>query len=160
MKTKLPVVGVMASVSKAFYETPDRQGSVIGIIPCQENSMFPKAGYPNKWVEIPIFTHLPHSGTRGTDMSSRNHINILSSDVIVALPGGTGTASEASLALRYKRPIIAYLNSLEEIPGLPQEVPIQSDFLKVCSFVTSYLHRPGLKKNQDGMDAENDFTKK
>ena len=56
--------GVMTSVSQAFYETPDRRGLVIGIIPSIEGSFAPKAGYPNKWVEIPIFTHLAMTGKK------------------------------------------------------------------------------------------------
>ena len=131
--------GVMASVSKAFYESGDRLGSVIGIIPCQEGSVHPKPGYPNPWIEIPIFTHLPLSGTQGTEPLSRNHINILTSAVIVALPGGAGTASEAALAVAYHRPIIAFLTSTDEIPGLHGEVPVQSDFGEVCRFITQAL---------------------
>jgi len=131
--------GVMASVSKAFYESEGRSGSVIGIIPCQEDSVHPKPGYPNPWIEIPIYTHLPLSGTRGTEPLSRNHINILTSDVIVALPGGSGTASEAALAVAYHRPVVAFLTSSEEIPGLPEQVPVQSDFNEVCRFITQAL---------------------
>ena len=131
--------GVMAAVSKAFYETQGRSGSVIGIIPCQENSVHPKPGYPNQWVEIPIFTHLPLSGTYGIEPLSRNHINILSSDVIVALPGGAGTASEVALAEKYQRPIVAFLESFEEIPGLSRNILVQSDFNKVCNYVESCL---------------------
>lgn len=133
--------GVMASVSKAFYESPGRQGLVIGIVPCQEDSMLPKTGYPNKWIEIPIFTHLPLSGKRGTEMLSRNHINILTSDVIVALPGGPGTSTEVALAHQYQRPVIAYLQSMDEIPGLSGKVPVQGDFTQVCRFVDSCLHK-------------------
>jgi len=52
--------GVMQAVSKAFCEAPARKGLVIGIIPsAAENSPDPKKGYPNDWVEVPIFTHLP-----------------------------------------------------------------------------------------------------
>src|SRR5262245_42721662 len=69
--------GVMAAVSQAFYETPNRRGLVIGIIPSAEGAILPKVGYPNQWVEIPIFTHLPLSGKRGTEPMSRNHINVL-----------------------------------------------------------------------------------
>src|SRR5262249_16811637 len=83
--------GVMEAVSRAFYETPDRRGLVIGIIPASETAVEPKDGYPNHWVEIPIFTHLPLSGGRGTEPLSRNHINVLSSDVLIALPGDAGT---------------------------------------------------------------------
>jgi len=137
--------GVMTSVSKAFYETPNRQGSVIGIIPCQEDSMHPKPGYPNKWVEIPIYTHLPLSGTRGTELGSRNHINILSSDLIIALPGGPGTVSELELAWQYQRPVIAYLNSPDEIAGIPGQIPVHIDFGEVCKFVESILSKPDVK---------------
>jgi uncharacterized protein (TIGR00725 family) len=131
--------GVMAAVSKAFYETRGRSGSVIGIIPCQENSVIPKPGYPNQWVEIPIFTHLPLSGAHGTDLLSRNHINILTSDVIVALPGSAGTASEVALAEKYHRPVIAFLESIEEIPGLSGQIRVMSDFDEICKYVESCL---------------------
>jgi predicted Rossmann-fold nucleotide-binding protein len=41
-------------------------------------------------------------------MLSRNHINVLSADAVVALPGGAGTRSEIDLAKRYGIPLIAY----------------------------------------------------
>ena len=92
--------GVMASVSRAFHETPGRRGLVIGVLPSSASaSSEPKPGYPNPWVEIPIYTHLPFSGERGTDPLSRNHINVLTSDVVIFLPGAAGTASEAELAV-------------------------------------------------------------
>ena len=59
-------------------------------------------------MELAIYTHLPDSGTEGTLRSSRNHINVLSADAIVALPGSEGTESEAWLALQYGVPILAY----------------------------------------------------
>ena len=127
--------GVMTAVSKAFYEVPDRRGLVLAVLPSAETSGVPKAGYPNEWVEIPILTHLPLSGESGTQPLSRNHINVLTSDVIVALPGSAGTASEVMLALSYRRPIVGFLNSAEEIPGLPRQVPVHSDFAKVRRFV-------------------------
>lgn len=101
--------GTMASVSRAFYETPARCGLVVGILPCvsEDAPTVSKPGYPNPWVELAVKTHLPYSGERGCDPLSRNHINILTADMIVALPGGAGTASELSLAKRYKRPLIA-----------------------------------------------------
>ncbi|MCH7990809.1 MAG: molybdenum cofactor carrier protein, partial [Gemmatimonadetes bacterium] len=79
--------GVMESVSRAFHRTPNRQGLVIGVIPCGVVAGRPKDGYPNEWVELPIHTHLPLSGKRGTDPLSRNHINVLSPHAIVAVPG-------------------------------------------------------------------------
>jgi uncharacterized protein (TIGR00725 family) len=131
--------GVMASVSKAFYDSEGRQGSVIGILPCADSPLLPKPGYPNPWVEIPVFTHLPLSGVQGTKPMSRNHINVLSSDLIVALPGGTGTVSELILALSYQKPIIAFLRSADEIPGLPDKVPCRRDFDEVCTFILQEL---------------------
>jgi uncharacterized protein (TIGR00725 family) len=129
--------GVMDAVSRAFAETPARRGLVIGIVPSatEEAAWEPRQGYPNPWVEITVFTHLPMSGRSGTDPMSRNHINVLSSNVLVALPGGSGTASEVSLAIRYRRPVIAYLRAREEIPDLPAGVRVEGDLEKVKQFV-------------------------
>jgi uncharacterized protein (TIGR00725 family) len=120
--------GVMAAVSHAFHETPGREGLVIGVIPCAEdNPAQPKPGYPNPWVELPIMTHLPLSGTRGTDPLSRNHINVLTADVLIALPGGAGTHSELELAKQYGRPIAVFA------PG--------DDFDELQAFVRKVLAR-------------------
>jgi predicted Rossmann-fold nucleotide-binding protein len=115
--------GVMEAASRAFANTPGRAGVVIGIVPgtvdgmdaLERRSVSPgsvryshDARYPNSWVEIAIFTHLPDSGEQGTLRSSRNHINVLSSDALVALPGRAGTWSEMWLALQYGVPLIAY----------------------------------------------------
>lgn len=116
--------GVMESVSKAFFDNLDRRGSIIGVIPSQLGSVLPKDGYPNPWVEIPIYTHLPLSGRRGSDPLSRNHINILSSDAVIALPGRNGTLNEIQLALAYERPLVAFLSSRDQFPNLPSEVPV------------------------------------
>jgi uncharacterized protein (TIGR00725 family) len=102
--------GVMTSVSRAFVQTARSRGICIGIIPCFSESerARPKDGYPNQYVELAIYTHLPHSGPRGKDDLSRNHINILSSAAVIALPGELGTASEVSLAVDYQKPVIVY----------------------------------------------------
>lgn len=104
--------GCMASVSRAFYETPERRGLVIGILPSfsPTTPTQSKRGYPNPWVEVPIRTHLPFSGDQGSDPLSRNHINILSADAVIALAGGPGTRSEIKLAVRYQRPVVALVN--------------------------------------------------
>ena len=133
--------GVMEAVSRAFYHVSDRKGLVIGILPgtATDSACNPKPGYPNPWVEIPIRTHLPKSGVEGTDPLSRNHINVLSADVSIALPGSHGTAREVELALRYGRPLIAYLERREEIPNLPDEVEATSDLERVKGFVRAHL---------------------
>jgi uncharacterized protein (TIGR00725 family) len=135
--------GVMESVSRAFFGVPDREGLVIGVLPGSAEAVatHAPAGYPNPWVEIPIRTHLPLSGDRGTDPRSRNFINVLSSDVLVALPGGPGTASEVRLALRYGRPLVAYLESRSEIEDLPREIAVRSSLSEVQEFVRGQLAR-------------------
>ena len=133
--------GVMASVSRAFFGESDRKGLVIGVLPGSADAAVCRspAGYPNPWVEIPICTHLPLSGDRGTDPGSRNSINVLSSDVLIALPGGPGTASEVRLALHYGRPLVAYLEHRSEIEGLPVEAVVSPSLAGVQGFVRSQL---------------------
>ncbi len=133
--------GVMEAVSRAFHRGPDRKGLVIGILPGEstDSGYTSKPGYPNPWVEIPIRTHLSKSGAEGTDPLSRNHLNVLTADVLIALPGSAGTASEVELALRYGRPLIAYLKGREEIPNLPDKVEVASDLEAVRAFVRAQL---------------------
>ena len=129
--------GVMAAVSQAFAEVPDRVGHVIGVVPSlSADPRSPVApGYPNPWVEIPVYTHLDTGGPRGDEPTSRNHLNVLTSTVVVLLPGGEGTASEARLALRYNTPCIAFVGSREEIPLLPDEIPDEAELADVVGFV-------------------------
>lgn len=136
--------GVMEAVSRAFAETPGRKGLVIGVLPSEEGSVRPRDGYPNPWVEIPIVTHLPFSGDRGTDPLSRNHINVLSAAVVIALPGGAGTASEVMLAVSYGRPVVAFLDAVDQIPELPRGVIVRSDLKDVQAFVRSAIQDSAL----------------
>jgi uncharacterized protein (TIGR00725 family) len=132
--------GVMTAVAEAFHGTPGRRGLVIGVVPSDApGSTKPRAGYPNAWVEIPIFTHLPWSGENGTHPFSRNHINVLTSDFVILLPGGAGTASEAALAVNYRRPVAAYVGARAEIPNLPAAVPAVSSFDELQRLVRTAL---------------------
>lgn len=131
--------GVMEAVSRAFAESPERAGRVIGVLPCAEHDpTSPKPGYPNRWVELPIRTHLPLSGADGTGTRSRNPINVLTSDAIVVLPGSAGTASEVELALAYGRPAIAWLEAAEQ-PELPAGLPRAADLAAVERFLRRVL---------------------
>ena len=106
--------GIMAAVSQAFAETPNRQGKVIGVIPASgpcdtpeaRSAYSPATGYPNPWIDSPIYTHLHFSGPSGKETGSRNSIIILTGDAIVAFPGGAGTGSEIQLALEYGKPLL------------------------------------------------------
>ena len=99
--------GVMGAVSEAFARESDREGLVLGVLPGDATGASP-GGYPNPWVELPIRTHLPLSGEQGTDTASRNHLNVLTADVLIALPGSAGTRSEVELALRYGKPVVRH----------------------------------------------------
>ncbi len=135
--------GVMTAVARAFCSVAERRGLVVGILPSSGEGPLPRApaGYPNPWVEIAVRTHLPLRTERGAESLSRNHINVLSSDVVIALPGGAGTSSEVALALRYGRPLVAYLNRREEIPGLPPEARVADNLGEVRRFVRDVLTR-------------------
>lgn len=134
--------GVMTAVSRAFCAVEGRRGLALGILPGDASGRAP-AGYPNPYVELAIRTHLPWSGRRGTDSLSRNHLNVLSAGVIVALPGGYGTSSEVALALRYGRPLVAWLDARSDIPELPGEVPVESGFEGVQRFVEAVWRQGG-----------------
>jgi len=134
-------VAAMEAVSRAFAETSPREGVVIGVLPAdlQNGDTVPRPGYPNPAVEIAIFTHLPLSGISGTDLRSRNHINVLSSDVIVALPGGEGTQSEVELAVRYRKPVVAFFGPYDVAWAVPASVPVARSLDEVASFVSAAL---------------------
>jgi uncharacterized protein (TIGR00725 family) len=132
--------GVMEAASRAFAAVPGRRGLVLGILPAApDDPARPRAGYPNPWVEVAVRTHLPETGARGADPLSRNHLNVLTADVLVALPGGAGTASEVELALRYGRPLVAFVRDAAEIPGLPAAAPRAAAFAGVQAFVRARL---------------------
>lgn len=106
--------GVMAEAAQAFCQVNNRKGQVIGVIPSLEHYSTPEqragyeapAGYPNEFTDIIIRTHLPFVGPDGKETASRNHIIILSSDFIFALPGSEGTRTEIELAIEYGKPLI------------------------------------------------------
>jgi len=124
--------GVMGAVSEAFAREPDRKGSVLAVLPGDASGASP-GGYPNPWVELPIRTHLPLSGDQGTDPMSRNHLNVLSADVLIALPGGAGTRSELELALRYAKPVVRHARD----EGL-ESVETLADLEDVLAFVREH----------------------
>jgi len=135
-------VATMEAVSRAFAEVSPREGLVIGVLPADlpDGTAVPRAGYPNPFVEIAIFTHLPLNGITGTDPRSRNHINILSSDVVVVLPGGEGTQSEMALSMRYGKPVIAFFGEHRVEWPVPDGVPVARALADVERFVRTALH--------------------
>jgi uncharacterized protein (TIGR00725 family) len=103
-------LGVMEAVSQGFLSAEKRAGVCIGVLPGQveEEGCGAPLGYPNLHIEVPIRTHLPGRGEEGDPLHSRNSVNIASADAVVVLPGGSGTASEARLALQFRKPVLGF----------------------------------------------------
>ena len=80
--------GIMEASAKGAF---DHGGLTVGILPddnCDRVS---------KYIKIPIITGMGNA---------RNCINVLSSNVVVACPGGPGTLSEIALALKSGKTVI------------------------------------------------------
>lgn len=135
--------GVMTAVSRAYAAVPDREGLVLGILPGRVDDsgrLTQKPGYPNPYVELPVQTHLWHGPGEESGPTSRNHVNVLTSDVVVALPGSAGTASEVAMAARYGKPVIAYVRDPQAIPGLAElAIERTGDLTRVRSFLLDRL---------------------
>lgn len=80
--------GVMDAASRGAHEAG---GLVIGVL------RGPDGSEASSYVDVGIRTGMG---------DARNVINVLSSDVVVALPGGPGTLSEIALALKNQRPVV------------------------------------------------------
>lgn len=81
-------IGVMDAASEGAR---DSGGLVIGVLRSADGAE--------------ASTHLDVAIRTGMG-DARNAINVLSSDVVIALPGGPGTLSEIALALKSGRPVI------------------------------------------------------
>lgn len=80
--------GVMETANKGAKSAG---GITIGILPTTDNDD------TSEFVDFAILTGMG---------SARNNINVLSSDVIIACGMGPGTASEAALALKARKPVV------------------------------------------------------
>ena len=80
--------GVMHAASRGAKQAG---GLVVGILPG------PDSNDASPYVDIAIATNLS---------DARNLINILSSDVVIACPGGAGTLCEVALAIKNTRPLV------------------------------------------------------
>lgn len=120
--------GAMEIVARSFCETPGRSGRSIGLIPGEGTgfagatvgtittySLTPKDSYPNRYIEVPIYTHLPGTNPKGAN--SRNFLNMASGDVIVILPGGPGTQAEFEIAAGLRKPVVAFVGRGDRVGG-------------------------------------------
>jgi uncharacterized protein (TIGR00725 family) len=138
--------GVMSEVSRAFTSVEGRAGRSIGVVPTRQDSLagfIPLEGYPNPYVEVTIVTPLPRREP-GQDEGSinRNHVNVLSSDAIVALPGGPGTAQEIDIALRWNKPLILFGPLDMHAHGI-EHAPLATTLAGVETFLLEALAQMG-----------------
>jgi len=82
--------GIMDASAKGAFEA---RGLTLGILPDDHYEQM------SEYIRIPVLTGMG---------SARNAINVLSSHVVVACPGGSGTVSEVALALKNRRPVILF----------------------------------------------------
>jgi uncharacterized protein (TIGR00725 family) len=116
--------GAMESVSAAFVKVKDRAGLCIGIVPAEslDQPLVTPEGYPNEHVELAIRTHLIRKQPTLWDGLTRNHVNILTADVVIALPGSHGTRHEIEVSVRFGKPTAAFLHRKDEMDALPETV--------------------------------------
>lgn len=132
--------GVMDAVSQSFTATQPRAGLCIGVIPMQSagDAYEVMPNYPNPYVELPIHSHLGIYDGHDPQQVSRNYINILTSHVVVVLPGSKGTRNELSLAQRFKKPFILF-GAPEQFVDFPDGLPRSDDVQQVMQFVEQTL---------------------
>ncbi|ADO72646.1 molybdenum cofactor carrier protein [Stigmatella aurantiaca] len=128
--------GVMQTAAEAFVAVVGRTGISIGIVPGRVTARGyrPRPGYPNPSIELPVFTHLPLSGSQGQAPESRNHLNVLSAQALVILPGGAGTLAEAQLAARYRRPAVLF-GTAREFRSFPGAFERMASLEEVCDWL-------------------------
>jgi hypothetical protein len=80
--------GIMAASAKGASEAG---GITVGILPDGDTA------HAAPHIRIPIVTDMGNA---------RNTINVLSSRVVIACPGGAGTLSEIALALKVGKPVV------------------------------------------------------
>ena len=133
--------GVMRAVSRAFVRVGERKGLCIGVVPAEslDHPTRTPEGYPNEFVELAIKTHLVRKQPFLWDGLTRNHVNILTADAVIALPGSTGTAHEVEIAVRFGKPVVAFLHREDEMNSLPDVVRICLSIEEVAAFLSETL---------------------
>ena len=134
--------GVMTATARAFCGVENRQGICIGIVPTEPNEQgqfVAKPGYPNPWVELAIAVPLPTFQGLDNEQISRNHSCVLSSDLIVALPGNKGTKNEVMLAHKFQKPTILF--GWETTTDLPKNIERTSSLERVKRFILQKIEK-------------------
>lgn len=128
--------GVMTSVARAFCKTEGRQGVSLGIVPTvdYDGSFVPREEYPNPYIELPIFVPLDKKAVSDSNPYSRNHVNIMTSNALVILPGDHGTRNEVALGIQYKKPMVLF-GPEKEFESFPERPMRSEDLEEVREFL-------------------------
>jgi predicted Rossmann-fold nucleotide-binding protein len=101
--------GVMVAAAEGFTAVEPRAGLSIGIVPRSPDGDFQTPNrdpegrpYPNAFVEIAVRTPLPPRAADWRNEPVRNHVNVFTADVVVALPGHAGTRNELDMVAAYR----------------------------------------------------------
>ncbi|MBN2282267.1 MAG: TIGR00725 family protein [Deltaproteobacteria bacterium] len=117
------LTGGGTGIMKAASEGAHRAGGlVVGILP--NDRRCPLAGYPNDFVDIPIYTGM---------FDGRNVINAKTPHVLIALAGGAGTLSEIAIALKSGTPVVGL--------GAPTMEPVETGRLFTVSTVEEVMEQ-------------------
>ena len=133
--------GVMLSAMEGFVSVSPRKGLTIGILPtkAKDDGTFElMPTYPNASVELAILSPLGVFDGSDANQISRNFINIMSSDVIVALPGSRGTRNEVDLAMRFGKPVICF-GPASSFEGFSAKAPRSEKLHEVLAFLEQHL---------------------
>lgn len=133
--------GVMTAVARAFTSVEDREGVNLGIVPTMDyhGEFVEREEYPNPYIEVPILTPLDKKVQNDSNPYSRNHVNVMTSNALIILPGEHGTKNEVSLALMYKKPMILFgpaaaFESFPEQPTRVENIDEVIQFLEAATF--------------------------
>lgn len=99
--------GVMAAACRGAFEAG---GFTIGLLPGTDR------GAGNRWLRCAIPTGLGHF---------RNFLVVQAADGVIALPGASGTLSEAAMALTLGKPVVTVLGT-PPAPSIPGATPADS----------------------------------
>lgn len=116
--------GVMAASARGAHEAG---GLVVGVLPGADDT----GASPH--LDVVVRTGLG---------DARNAVNVLSSDVVVALPGGAGTVSEVALAVKAGRPVVLLGWSLHRL-FTPTQVTDVGSVAEVVATVQARLPNSG-----------------
>ena len=133
--------GVMQCASEAFCQVGKREGLCLGIIPTESDPEYgyvAEPDYPNPWIELPILSPLGRFTGTDPEQISRNHINILTSDLIVALPGSKGTRNEVELALSFRKPVVLF-GPLRAFEDFPNKIEQSDSLTEIVNFINEAL---------------------